>query len=515
MNRRVKTYQEFLNEGFFSDSKDKIKNFITNLFSSMKDFFSSVFKSRKITTGLKKGTDTVVYFDKSKGSIASQIKRYYSGTEFGKLNPLSIKTNGSYGVNEDLVNLEFPKASDVRNTDVEGVKDMIRRQYKDNAAGYETHPTFIYGAPGIGKTEIVGQMADELGCDLVYMDIQLMEVTDIQGLPVPQKGPRGQQELEYVRSKNFPTDPDSKGILFLDELPNADMYVLKKLNQFIQQKRIQNYYLPDGWIIVCAGNRQGDHSSIEDFSDNPTLGERFYAINYVPTLEVWIKWAKEQNAKIKSGDIYKSNGKTRRTYVFPEIMNMLENYPEMFYRLDPDVSGHNYPSPRGWVKASASMSSVMRDLKKEKWQDVPLEKFRGPLVSAVGFEGAQTLLEYLEVFSRLSPEDVKKIITNPQGAPLMKDLTDKPAKFFGLADFLSSEVTKIKNDSEKLNGVKNVVEYLMRYETYEYIVAAISKMQKNDPKLITAVGAESKPKDQQDNIRDILNMLKTAKSSIK
>jgi hypothetical protein len=515
MNKPVKNYTTFINENLLKRTGEKLKKgitkakkYITEIFKSMEDFFISVFTPKRISKGLKKGTSDVVYFNASKGSILDQIESYYSKTEYGQTNSMSSKPSKEKSIDEAKLGLEFPQTGRVQNVGVEELKDHIREQWIGSQEGYAVKPTFIYGAPGIGKTQIVAAMADEFKCDMTLIDVQNKDVSDFTGLPVPNA--EG-DAVKFIKGEDFPRDPNSKGILFLDELPNADMYVLKKLNQFIQQKRLDNYYMPKGWIIIVAGNRPGDHSDITDLGDNPTLAERFSPVNFVPTLEDWIKWAKERNEDIKAGNDRKKDGE-KKTYILPEIISFLKNAPEYFYNLDPDVNPHSYASSRGWENAAKGMQITMKMNNVTDWKDIPIEKYRRRLTTAVGFEAAQVFLEYLEIFSKMTEREAKQIIEEPEKAKMFGDLKQNPGKFFGLSEYLTNRVNEIKNDLEKLDAVLNVVKYLIRYETYEYVVAAFAKLQKEDPKLLSFVGAEKKSDKEKEKLLELKDLITEIKN---
>lgn len=118
-------------------------------------------------------------------------------------------------------------------------------------------PVFIHGSPGIGKSYIVAEMAKKHSLELVDVRLSQMDPVDLRGVP----SIRNEQTV-WMPPVFFPKDPDSEGILFLDELNSAPPSVQAAIYQLVLNRKMGEYVLPSGWRIVCAGNRISDRGVV-------------------------------------------------------------------------------------------------------------------------------------------------------------------------------------------------------------------------------------------------------------
>jgi MoxR-like ATPase len=116
---------------------------------------------------------------------------------------------------------------------------------------------FIWGPPGAGKSSLVREVANDAGLPVIDVRATLLDPTDIRGIPAVQNG----QAVWYPPSF-LPTEDQSAGLLFLDELTTAPPLVQASLYQLTLDRRVGEYRLPDGWFIVAAGNRAQDSSIV-------------------------------------------------------------------------------------------------------------------------------------------------------------------------------------------------------------------------------------------------------------
>jgi MoxR-like ATPase len=182
--------------------------------------------------------------------------------------------------------------------------------------------TMIWGAPGIGKSSIVSQLAIEH--QLQFIDIRLSQLapTDLRGLPVAEDG----------KSKWFPPEflPQSgKGILFLDEINMAPPAMQGMAQQLILDRRVGSYTVPDGWFIWAAGNRKEDRAGVFDMP--APLGNRFLHLQVEPDFESFKTYALTQK-------------------VHEQIIAFLSFRPSLLHKIDPQQPA--WCSPRSWMMAS-------------------------------------------------------------------------------------------------------------------------------------------------------------------
>lgn len=143
---------------------------------------------------------------------------------------------------------------------------------------------FLWGPPGVGKTDLVAAIAREEKLGLVDFRMALRDPTDIKGFPMPNAKTK---RMEFYRDAELPTD--GEGILFMDELNNALPATQAAGMQLTLARRIGDYVLPPGWSIVAAGNRETDRSVV--YRMPAALANRFIHIDYEVSLDDWCTWA--------------------------------------------------------------------------------------------------------------------------------------------------------------------------------------------------------------------------------
>lgn len=118
-------------------------------------------------------------------------------------------------------------------------------------------PLFIHGSPGIGKSYIVADVANKNKLELVDVRLSQMDPVDLRGVPSIKE-----DQTVWMPPVFFPKDTDSEGILFLDELNSAPPSVQAAIYQLVLNRQMGEYVLPQGWRIICAGNRISDRGVV-------------------------------------------------------------------------------------------------------------------------------------------------------------------------------------------------------------------------------------------------------------
>ena len=217
---------------------------------------------------------------------------------------------------------------------------------KDDAGMYRIsvahqRPIFLLGAPGIGKTAIMAQVADELGIGLVSYSMTHHTRQSALGLPVVVRKEYGGRDVdvsEYTMSEIIASIYDymaetgrSRGILFLDEINCVSETLYPSMLQFLQFKTFGRHRVPDGWVVVCAGNPPAYNRSVHEF-DIVTL-DRLRKLEVEPDFEAWKEYA-------------------RQTGVHPAVLTYLEVRRDDFYFVETTTSGKHFVSARGWSDLS-------------------------------------------------------------------------------------------------------------------------------------------------------------------
>ncbi|MGI6216059.1 MAG: ATP-binding protein [Coriobacteriales bacterium] len=239
----------------------------------------------------------------------------------------------------------------------EQVKTTVRAYLEKDELGFfrirpaNQRPVFLIGAPGIGKTAIMEQIASELGIGLVSYSMTHHTRQSALGLPmiVHRKLSDGTEFdiSEYTMSEIIGSIYDYReetglenGILFLDEINCVSETLYPSMLQFLQFKTFGRHKVPDGWIVVCAGNPPEYNRSVHEF-DIVTL-DRMRKIEVEPDYETWKDYA-------------------RTTNVHPAILTYLDVRPEDFYVVESTPEGKSFVSARGWSDLSVYIK-LLEDL---------------------------------------------------------------------------------------------------------------------------------------------------------
>ncbi len=202
-------------------------------------------------------------------------------------------------------------------------------------------PIFMVGAPGIGKTAIMEQLAEEMGIALVSYSMTHHTRQSALGLPFIKKKKYGGQEYdvsEYTMSEIISTVYDTmetsgitEGILFLDEINCVSETLAPSMLEFLQYKTFGRHEVPKGWIIVTAGNPKEYNRGVRDF-DVATL-DRLKVMTIEPDFAVWKEYAADKG-------------------ICGSVIGFLQADTEYFYHIETTVKGRSYVTARGWEDLS-------------------------------------------------------------------------------------------------------------------------------------------------------------------
>ena len=202
-------------------------------------------------------------------------------------------------------------------------------------------PVFMIGAPGIGKTAIMEQIAQELNIGLVSYSMTHHTRQSALGLPYIAKKSFGGEEFsvsEYTMSeiiasvyKLMEDTGHKEGILFLDEINCVSETLSPAMLQFLQYKVFGMHKVPQGWIVVTAGNPPEYNKSVREF--DIVTWDRLKRVDVEPDYEVWKEYACQKG-------------------IHGSILSFLDIKKNFFYVVETRVDRKSFVTARGWEDLS-------------------------------------------------------------------------------------------------------------------------------------------------------------------
>ncbi len=187
-------------------------------------------------------------------------------------------------------------------------------------------PVFIWGAPGIGKSALVEKFADEVGLPCVSLLGSQLAPEDIIGIPQIQDDVSTFLPPKMIARKE-------PYVLFLDELNACSQEVQKAFYSLIHERRIGEYHLPKGSIVIGAGNRAQDSAIVKTMSS--ALINRMFHVQLKADPSQWLNWAYEED-------------------LHPWVINYITQRPDHLFS-EPPKTEEPYSTPRSWHMLSDAL----------------------------------------------------------------------------------------------------------------------------------------------------------------
>lgn len=291
-------------------------------------------------------------------------------------------------------------------------------------------PVFLWGAPGIGKSSIIKEIAKKRDIEFIDLRLALMDPTDLKGIPFYD---RESHTALWAPPAFLPKE--GEGILFLDELNSAPPSVQASAYQLILDRKVGEYELPHGWAIVAAGNREGDRGVT--YRMPSPLANRFVHFEMEVSIEDWRLWAFE-NA------------------IDERIISYISYKNEHLFTFDAKSDNKSFATPRSWEFVNSILKSSLE-------QNMLLDAISG----AVGEAVAISFLGFIKVMHKLP--DIQKILESGSG-----EYSEEVDVLYALSTGLVSGYLRDKND-ERLS---NLLSYTLNLKS-EFAVMCVQDLQRN------------------------------------
>ena len=298
-------------------------------------------------------------------------------------------------------------------------------------------PVFLWGPPGIGKSELVAEIGNDTDREVIDVRLALWEPTDIKGIPYFDSNAG---TMTWAPPAELPTDPTSTAIIFLDELNSAPPAVQAAAYQLILNRRVGTYKLPDGVDIVAAGNRDSDKGVT--FRMPAPLANRFIHLEMKVDFDDWQDWATLNK-------------------LHPEVVGYVGFAKQDLYDFDPKSSSKSFATPRSW----SFVSDLLQD------EDIDNETLTNLVAGAIGDGLAVKFMAHRKIAGKLpKAEDILD--------GKVKDL--KVKEISAMYSLTVSLCYELKDRAEK--GAKNWNEQTDRFFRY---------MMDNFPTELVVMGAKT------------------------
>lgn len=317
------------------------------------------------------------------------------------------------------------------------VRSILEREFLAAAAGVHT-PVMLWGPPGVGKSQIIADIAAAYGVRLIDIRLSQMEPTDLRGIPF-----RVESRVEWSVPALLPEERrhGSSGILFLDEITSAPPTVTAAAYQLILDRRLGEYTLPAGWAIFSAGNRYGDRGVT--YVMPAPLANRFTHFDIEPDLGDWVAWAHTAG-------------------IDERVIAFLRFRPELLFDFDPARNPVAFPSPRSWEYAHRALSKF------ESAPELLLDALQGCVGLAAGVE-LKAFIDHMRELPDIDAIARGESTHMPNGLDLQ----------YGVAQALVRRAAQIREPGRAEQVFANILRYAREFPQRELGVMLVTDMHRS------------------------------------
>ena len=317
---------------------------------------------------------------------------------------------------------------------------ILNAEFNAVQEGFHT-PVMLWGAPGIGKSQIIAQVAKKYDANMIDIRLSQMEPSDLRGIPFKNDDKNGGL-VDWSIPAILPNEKrhGKRGILFLDEITSVPPTVSAAAYQLILDRKLGEYTLPEGWVVFAAGNRQGDRGVT--YSMPAPLANRFSHYELSIHLDDWVSWA----------------------YGFgidEKIIGFLRYRPELLFEFNAEQNPIAFPSPRSWEFVNRALNKFGDDLK----------VFRSAASSCVGEVAGVEITSFIEHLTELPDLDV---IIRGEAVTVPKEIDLQ----YAICAALVGRAISVKNDKNNKEIWGNILNFALTIPQKEMAISLVFDMQK-------------------------------------
>ena len=300
-------------------------------------------------------------------------------------------------------------------------------------------PVFLWGPPGIGKSEVVADIAQEIGGHVIDLRMAQMEPTDIRGIPFFNKDIN---KMDWAPPVDLPDEELASQypvvVLFLDEMNSAPPAVQAAGYQLILNRRVGKYKLPDNVVIVAAGNRDSDKGVT--YRMPMPLANRFIHLEMRPDFTSWQTWAVNKN-------------------IHKDVVGYLSFAKNDLYDFDSKSSSRAFATPRSWC----FVSDLLND------EDIDSDTQFNLVAGAVGEGLAVKFMAHRKIAGKM-PEPTE-ILNGKVKDLAIKEISAMYALTIAMCYELKDAIDNKKITSKEFHGMaENFFTYMMNNFETELVV---------------------------------------------
>jgi len=302
-------------------------------------------------------------------------------------------------------------------------------------------PMFLWGPPGIGKSEVVADITQELGGLMIDLRLGQMDPTDIRGIPFYN---RDVNKMDWAPPIDLPDEETASKypivVLFLDEMNSAAPAVQSAAYQLILNRRIGKYFLPDNVVMIAAGNRESDKGVT--FRMPTPLANRFIHAEMKVDFPSWQDWAV-------------------RNQIHKDVVGYLSFAKQDLYDFDAKSSSRAFATPRSWT----FVSELLED------EDLDDTTATDLIAGTVGEGLAVKFMAHRKIAGRLpKPED---ILSGKSKDLEVKEVSAMYSLVISMCYELKDAVEKKVDDKKFHEMADNFFAYMMKnFETELTVMGA-------------------------------------------